>query len=159
MPLCTAPVSATCYLNRYAPVSPLSEAVVPFPPRRTALTKWQAASVSRMGIPETWSGVSKGKQPLNSYSKASQAQLCPFGGSRTSQQGFGSGRTGVLRTLLVPNIMSIIYFRAHEGSHSAMGGFSAAVLSSKWEASAPPLLRFRHCEAIEGCKQIYWVLG
>ena len=112
---------------------------MPFPPPRTALTKWQAASTAGMGIPETWSGVSKGKQPLNSYSKASRAWLCVCGGSGTSQQGFGRGRTGVLRTLLVLNIMSIVNFRAHECSSSAMGDFSAAVVS-KLAANGEPVL-------------------
>lgn len=127
MPLRAAPVAATCYLNRYAPVSPLSEAVVPFPPPRTALAKWQAASAARMGIPEAWSCVSKGKQPLNSYSKAIRARLCAWGGSRTSRQGFGRGRTGVLGTLSVLNVRSIINLRANECPGGAMGDFSAAV--------------------------------
>lgn len=143
MPLCTAPVSTTCYLNRYAPVSPLSEAVVPFPPPRTALAKWQAASAARMGIPETWACVSKGKQPLNSYSRAIRARLCVCRGSRTSRQGFGRGRAGVLRTLLILNVRSIINLRANECPGSAMRDFSAAVVS-ELAANKEPVLRRCH---------------
>ncbi|KQL60576.1 hypothetical protein AAES_05754 [Amazona aestiva] len=40
-------------------------AVVPFPPPRNALTKWQAASVPRMGIPEPWPGASEVTLALN----------------------------------------------------------------------------------------------
>lgn len=159
MPLCTAPVSATCYLNRYAPVSPLSEVVVPFPPLRTALTKWQAASAARMGIPEAWSCVSKGKQPLNSYSKAIRARLCACRGSRTSRQGFGRGRTGVLRSLLVLNVMSIINFRANECPGSTMGDFSAGVVSELAANREPVPHRCSGSVTFLSGKQIYWALG
>lgn len=66
MPLRTAPVSATRYLNRSAPVAPFLEAAVPFPPLKTAFIKQQAAFAAGMGIPETWADVSQGKQPLDS---------------------------------------------------------------------------------------------
>jgi len=135
---------------------------VPFPPPRTALAKWQAASTARMGTPETWSWVSEGKQPLNSYSKAIQAWLCVCRGSRTSQQGFGRGRTRVLRTLLVLNVMSITNFRAKECPGGAMGDFSAALVS-ELTTNRDPVLHHCSCsvsdEAVECCKQIHCALS
>lgn len=52
MPPGAAPVSPTCDHNRYVPVPPLSEAVVPFPPplRTTPLPPPQGWEYLRLGL-------------------------------------------------------------------------------------------------------------
>lgn len=50
--------------NMHKTNPPFPEAVVPFPPPRTAHIKQQAAFAAGMGIPETWADVSQGTHML-----------------------------------------------------------------------------------------------
>lgn len=94
VPLCAAPVSATWYPARCAPVSRLSGAAVPFPLRGLRSPHGRLALPPRWELLRLWP-VSGKVRSLSTRRKARRARRCARRGGWTSRQGFGRGRTGV----------------------------------------------------------------
>lgn len=157
MPPCAAPVSPACDHNHSAPVLPLSEAVAPFPPPRTApLPPPQEWEYLRLGlVSQKVSGLSTPQQrkPGTALCLLRQPDLTA---------GLWEREDRSLKAPVGPKCHEHPKLWSKGVSRQCSGGFFSCCCKrarSKQGASTAPLLGFCHREAVPQCKQICWALG